>query len=189
MNKAARADIKAWLIFLDNFNGVTMIPDSDWTSSCTLKLYTDASNLGFGGVLGSQWFQGRWPPNWTVTEGGKNIALLELVPIVLALEYWGNILTGRKIVLMCDNMALVHIINKQSTSHHEIMELVRRLVVTCMLNNCLIHAKHIPGFQNVIADRFSRFQNSEAFQIAPFLDPDPIPLQMDTLPWAKQHCH
>ena len=67
------------------------------------------------------------------------------------------------------------------------MALVRRLVVTCMLKNIYIYSEHIPGYQNVVADRFSRFQNAQAMQFAPFLLKEPVPLPEALLPWNRQH--
>ena len=121
---------------------------------------------------------------WNVTDGGKNIALLELVPIVLAIQMFAPILTGQRILLMCDNEAVVFIINKQSTPHVEMMKLVRRLVVTCMLNNISIFAKHIPGVHNIVADRLSRFQNKEAFLAEPSLRVEPELIPEEMLPWT-----
>ena len=70
----------------------------------------------------------------------KKLPFLELVPIVLAIQHRVKLLSGQRILLMCDNEALVYIINKQSTKHSEIMTLVRQLVVACMLHNILIRA-------------------------------------------------
>ena len=70
----------------------------------------------------------------------KKLPFLELVPIVLAIQHRVKLLSGQRILLMCDNEALVYIINKQSTKQPEIMTLVRQLVVACMLHNILIRA-------------------------------------------------
>lgn len=57
LNKEARLDIKAWLVFIENFNNKSLIKDDKFITSDHLKLYTDAvGSLGFAGVLGSQWF-------------------------------------------------------------------------------------------------------------------------------------
>lgn len=185
ITKEARKDISAWLFFLNQYNGVSIIPQPTWTDSRILRLFTDSSNLGYAAVLQSQWFQGKWPQDWTVTHGGKNIALLELVPIVLAIQHWAKSLSGQRILLMCDNEALVYIINKQSSKLSEIMNLVRQLVVACMLHNIIIRAKHIPGVDNIIADRLSRFQNSAAFLAAPLLQREPTVLSPTLMPWNK----
>lgn len=62
------------------------------------------------------------------------IAVKELFPIVLALEIWGSEMANRKILFMSDNMAVVEVINKQSTCSKEkcLMHLLRRLVLACL---------------------------------------------------------
>lgn len=55
------------------------------------------------------------------------ITIKELLPIVLAIEIWGRILSNKKILFKTDNKAVAEIINNQ-TSKEKIMSLVRRLV-------------------------------------------------------------
>lgn len=89
---------------------------------------------------------------------------------VLALEIWGVEMANRKILFMSDNMAVVEVINKQSSREKHLMHLLRRLVLVCLSNNILFKAKHIPGKYNVVADRLSRLQFQKAREAAPFLD-------------------
>lgn len=85
IKKEARLDIKAWLLFIENFNNKSVFKDDTFISSDHLKLYTDASgSLGFAGVLGSKWFANEWP----ATMSHLQIAIKELFPIVIALELW-----------------------------------------------------------------------------------------------------
>ncbi|XP_062586413.1 uncharacterized protein LOC134248007 [Saccostrea cucullata] len=56
LNKEAKADLEAWSLFLQNFNGKSSFLEDAWQTSVTLQLYTDASGLGFGGVFGNRWF-------------------------------------------------------------------------------------------------------------------------------------
>lgn len=67
-------------------------------------------------------------------------------------------------------MAVVEIINKQSSKDKIIMRLVRRLVIAALTHNILFKAKHIAGKSNCIADHLSRFKFQEARAIAPWLD-------------------
>ena len=58
----SRADLAAWHCFISSFNGVTMLINSTWVSSDSIKLYTDAaSTQGFAAVFGSRWFNGTFP--------------------------------------------------------------------------------------------------------------------------------
>ena len=53
----ARADLAAWLLFMQSFNGRCMFLYDDWTPSDMVRLYTDAaSTIGCAGVFGENWF-------------------------------------------------------------------------------------------------------------------------------------
>jgi hypothetical protein len=61
LNKESRLDIAAWLLFIDNFNGKTMLLKQIWISANKLHLYTDAArSLGFGAIFESEWFYYSW---------------------------------------------------------------------------------------------------------------------------------
>jgi hypothetical protein len=61
LNKESRLDTAAWLLFIDNFNGKTMLLKQIWISANKLHLYTDAArSLGFGAIFESEWFYYSW---------------------------------------------------------------------------------------------------------------------------------
>ena len=154
-NKEIRADLSMWLHFLDNFNGKPVLLKEDWESSDVTQLFTDASgSVGFAAVFGSKWFAEEWSEYLSPMQ----IAIKELFPIVLALEIWGSEMANKKILFMSDNMAVVEVINKQTSREKNLMHLLRRLVLVCLSKNILFRAKHIPGKYNIIADRLSRLQ-------------------------------
>ena len=52
LNKDSRLDIAAWLLFIEHFNGKTMLLKQIWISANKLHLYTDvAGSLGFGAIF------------------------------------------------------------------------------------------------------------------------------------------
>jgi len=55
------------------------------------------------------------------------------------------------------------------------MKLMRRLTFQSALHNFVIHAKHIPGRTNSIADALSRFQMERFHKLVPQADPIPTP--------------
>ena len=182
LNSEARADLSAWYTFISAFNGVAMFIDSTWVSSVSIKLYTDAaSTQGFAAVFGSRWFNGTYPDIWR----GYCIAVLELYPIVAALELWGKSLANHSVLFMTDNSAIVEAINRQSAKNVHLMRLIRRLVLAGLRFNVYFKAKHIPGKTNVIADKLSRFQVLAARQLAPWLHPHPVDLPSAIQPWEK----
>ena len=111
LGQEARLDLAAWSMFLENFNGTSLLFNDQWLSSEKLELFTDASGLGYAAVLMGQWFQGHWPPSWLYL----NIAIKELFPIVLALHLWPNILVDKRLLVLCDNEAVVYVINSQTS--------------------------------------------------------------------------
>ena len=179
LNAEARLDLTAWKLFLDSFNGVSLYLPVSWTSSNCIRLYSDASMHGFAAVYGKRWFQGSFPFSWQTV----NIAVKELLPIVLAVRLWAPLLTNSRILFMCDNMSIVDVINSHTSKDAAIMRLLRQFVVATMLNNILFAAKHIAGKSNSVADALSRFQEGPARHAAPWLNTaaDHVPPEM--LPW------
>ena len=97
----------------------------------------------------------------------RDITLLELVPIILALFTWESHFTHKKIVFRVDNMALVTIINKRTSKSKSVMKLHRPLVLCTLCNNMQFKAVHIEGSINMIAYALSRFQISQFREVAP----------------------
>ncbi len=185
LNIQARADIAAWLYFLQSFNGVSMFLHHKWSSSDAIKLFSDAAgNLGYAAVFGAKWLAGQWSEEWH----SIHITAKELFPIVLAVEIWGPYLSNRKILFKTDNAAVAEIVNKQSCKDPTTMALVRCFVIASLRNNILFRATHISGSSNVVPDRLSRLQFQEARKLAPWLDPLPtqVPphlMSVNLKPW------
>ena len=164
--RGARADLNMWMVFLESFNGKTIIPDQFWVLDSDLQLFTDASaSIGFGGYFAGQWFQDKWPQS--ILRNARSIAWLEFFPVVVAITLWGKSLSGRHIWIRSDNRAVVDIINKQTSKCPLIMKLLRYFVLVCLRDNVTIKAKHIPGVQNNIADALSRSQMARFRQLVP----------------------
>ena len=94
--------------------------------------------LDFRAYFQGQWTQGRWPPS--VIANPPFIAFLEFYPIVVAVKCWAPQLRNRKVRFHSDNMAVVHIINSQSSQCPQIMHLVRMFVLQCLQFNIAFKA-------------------------------------------------
>ena len=95
---------------------------------------------------------------------------------MIAVHCWGSQLAQRKVLFRTDNEAVVHIINKQSSTCDQIMQLVRAFVCQCLRFNITFKAVHIPGVHNEIADSLSRFQVHRFRALAPQADIAMTPL-------------
>lgn len=152
-----------------------------WVSSDTLKLFSDASGFACAAIFGSDWLQIQFPSAWQTS----NIAIKELLPIVLAVQLWSAQLRNRRILFFTDNEAVVHVINNTTSKVIEIMHLVRRLVSICLVNNVQFRAKHIPGRHNIVPDLLSRLQVPKAQEIAQWLAKHPSPVPEEWLLWSR----
>ena len=121
-----------------------------------MKLYIDASLVGFAAVVGSQWFYSKWPEQLSsVSEGDLSMAFRELYPIVAAVVIWGKCWVKRRILFMCDNLSAVFIIQKGCSKCLAIMKLMRTLTCTAAVNNLRFSSKHLRTRTNVAADSLS----------------------------------
>ena len=174
LTQELRKDLDIWAIFLERFNGVTYYRDAMFLSPVNKHLFTDsAQSLGMGAVFETHWFYQKWPSTWWCSQ---TIVLLELMPIVVALEVWGEEFRNACVTLHTDNLPLVHIINSQSSTEPLVMILIRRLVLQALKCNFLVQAVHIQGSNNVLCDKLSRLQVKDFRMLFPGADSEPTPV-------------
>jgi len=122
-----------------------------------MSLHTDASGrMGWGAYWSGRWLQAKWTPD----QRNKNIMWKELYAIVCAVHSWGCLWSRQKVLFHCDNLAVVDIWKKGSTSATGIMALIRLLYFCAARDNMHVIVTHIAGVNNSIADALSRFQVS-----------------------------
>ena len=80
-----------WQEFISGWNGASFFLSTSWTNSDSLHPYTDASgSIGFGGILSSQWFRGKWRAHQQLGQSGISIAWQELFALVVDCHLWGS---------------------------------------------------------------------------------------------------
>jgi hypothetical protein len=174
LNKGFFHDLEMWQKFILNWNGANFFLPSQWQDSDSLILYTDASGtLGFGGIFGRKWFQGRWHSHQQLGVPGISIAWQELFAIVVACQIWGTLLRDQRIEFKCDNESVVNMINSKRSKIPRAMDLIRHLTLLTLQYNIYVRASHIPGKRNEIADSLSRFQLQRFRHLAPQADTNP----------------
>lgn len=170
-----KEDLRIWSLFLDNFNGYTVWQD-DFVSAKSLDLFTDAAgSVGYGAYFAGHWSAEVWPDKWVQLGLVKNIVLLEMFPVLVAVFIWGELFRNKRILLHSDNKGVVFAINTQSSRSPHVVTLLRYLVLYCLKFNIWLKVEFIEGERNVIADSLSRLQLERFHQLVPDADPIGIP--------------
>ena len=90
---------------------------------------------------------------------------------------WGPYWKHKKIQVLCDNMAVVLVLNSLSTKDTSMLHFMRCLHFFCAHFDVKLRATHIPGVLNDIADVISRnhMQIFRRLRPSALLNPTPIP--------------
>ena len=162
LNRETRADLFWWASFLETWNGVSMMGTEPSSITPATHIWTDASGqFGCGAIVPSSesWFQLEWPHSYAqewVRLRDESIALKELLPIVIACAVWGRLWKDSAVVVHCDNMGVVAIVNSGYSRVAPIMHLLRCLFFIRAHFRLNLWAVHVPGTENGLADAISR---------------------------------
>ena len=69
---------------------------------------------------------------------------------------WISLFKNKRIILFCDNEAVVHMVNNSSSKCQRCMNLIRILVLESMIQNVRIFARHVGTKDNGKADALSQ---------------------------------
>lgn len=119
----------------------------------SLTLWTDASMWGWGAHLGTYQFSEQWP----VQLRTEHINWLEMKAIWNALKKLEHVIQGQNLLVRCDNSTVVSYVNLQGgTKSPSLCFLLWDMFQWCLKRDIHLHAAHIPGKQNCLADSLSR---------------------------------
>jgi hypothetical protein len=176
-------DLQWWRRFLTEWNGVSLIPDCDWTPAHVLEIYTDACVEGYGAVFGSHWFACKWSveeEKQAARDKRDSMPFKELYALTKAAATWSPQWRGRKILFHCDCQPIVDAWRKGDSRKPAISELIRTLLFIAASNDFNMNIMHIAGVDNTCADLLSRGQ-VERFMEFPGQH-DPLPTIPSLLP-------
>lgn len=163
------ADLRFWSARLSAWNRTCpWIPSAD-----PLVLVSDASTHGFGfhirsapsdlsarlpvAMLPGSGFCGIWSPEHVLRASShRNIQWSEFFSALAAVLVYAPFVTGRSILLLMDNSSDVGAINRQSSRNPHVAVLLRAIFDIAFRFHLSIHARHIAGESNVLADFLSR---------------------------------
>ena len=179
LTKEARLDMYWWFNFLPQWSGTSCILETEWITTPSMNLYTDASGtLGWGAYWSGRWLQA----HWSLNDCRKDIVWKELFAIVAAVNSWGHHWQRKKVLFHCDNQSVCDIWHRGSSRSPEVMALVRMLYFCAAKFDINVMIAHIAGSSNEIADALSRFQATRFHQLALLAEPQPDTI----LAWPTQ---
>ena len=155
-----RKDLKMWLQFLRH-PSVYCRPFFDFCTELRadcINFYTDATrnfNLGAGGVCGRSWFVVKWHKQF-MEFAQPSIEYLELFAVTVGVLNWVHRFQNRRIVLFCDNISVVYMINRSTSTCKNCLHLIRIIVLAGLKNNVRIFANYVNTKANTRADMLSR---------------------------------
>lgn len=162
LTSSFHADLLYWSRFLATWNGHARWHDEPHP----LIISTDASGDGFGIYIEQlpvdcssphllhTGIAGLWSQQTQVQH--HDIGTLEFFAILYAAHLYAPLLTDRTLIVYCDNLPDVHIINRQSTRSKATLLHLRALYSLTASINCRVRAIHRPGVDNIVADYLSR---------------------------------
>ena len=146
-----REDLTWWLMNIDSaYKAAEPRP-------FTITIYTDAcSDKGWGGVCDERTATGAWDAN----EALMHINCKELLAAIFCLKSFVKT-SGHHVRLFTDNATMVACINRRGSTKSRLNDLTRELCQWCIDNDNRVTAMHIPGKDNVVADRESRLDKRD----------------------------
>ena len=142
-----RKDIAWWGRCAHQFNGISIM----WLQRDPVTdslIATDACPTGYGGIFKNQYFCGRFPASLQT----NNIAVLEILAVMVALKLWGDKLQGQYFWIHVDNEAVATVLNTGAARDLALQDVLREIALLAAQHQFVIKARHIAGVDNRVPD-------------------------------------
>ena len=154
LDEAFLRDLKWFQKFLTTFNGVAFFSHDPVHSHIEL----DASLQGLGAICDNEVY------SIPLGVGGYQIVHLEMLNILVALRVWGHKWTRKKIMIHCDNQAVVTVITTGKTKDPLLAAITRNVAMFTANLDINLKIVHIPGKKNIVADALSRVHSHPQYK-------------------------
>ena len=158
----------------------------------SLQIVPETRALAWGAVCCHSWMFQKWEEGY-IHDCKPSIEYLELFAVAAGVLRWADCFSNRRVVLFCDNISVVFMINKASSSCKNCMVLIRMITLHCLVHNVRIFAKYISSGANKLADYLSRLRiqdfKQEAARIGLGLDQHSTAVPESLWPASKLWIH
>ena len=159
IDKEFKSDCMVWLIFLeDEESKVLCRPFMDldrFKTLVTMNFYSDVSGkIGFRTIFDQKWLFGLWDDHFLKQK--PSIEYQELFALCCAILSWQEYLFNIRMIIFCDNQAVVEMVNSTTSSCPNCMILICMLVLNNLQHNRRVFVKYIFSKNNYLADALSR---------------------------------
>ena len=152
-----KKDLIWWKKFLDEFNGVSIIPSYVWEAPDRV-MSTDACLTGCGGFSEGEYFHAKFPKD-IIKNYSVRINELESLALVVALKIWSHKYTNKSFLMYCDNQTTVDVVNSGRAKNEFAQACLREIAYLTARNNSIVRVVHIMGKNNRIPDSLSRWDS------------------------------
>ena len=142
-----------------------------------IDMYSDASGkIGFGVYCGTSWCFGRWDENF-IKDKQPSIEYLELYALTVGVLLYLKRFPNKNVCIYCDNESVKHQVNNMSGKDKNSMNLLRLIVLECMIQNIHLEVLYVRTTDNGKADALSRLQFKRFRTLGPNMSrfPNSIP--------------
>lgn len=143
LSDMARSDLHWWI------ENITDTSNSAIHGNCQVTVYSNASLTGWAGVFNSITTGGQW----TEDESQNHINYLEILACFLTLKAFCSQIKNCHVKTMIDNTTAISYINSMGGRSLTCNQISRELWVWCANHGIWMPAVHIPGKENVLAER------------------------------------
>ena len=150
-------DLNWFARFLIKFNGVAFF----FHDPVHFHIELDASLQGLGAVCGTEVYA----VPIELGHKGYQIVHLEMLNILVALRVWTHVWHEKRIVIYCDNQAVVAVINSGKTRDPVLAAITRNIAMLTATHDINLRLVHISGKHNIIADALSRIGIHSNYQV------------------------
>jgi len=151
-----KQDLQWWIEHVDVAYSSISKPKPD------IHLTSDASGRGWGSSNGTTHIGGRWNLTEAIRAARNDINYLEMLAAFFGLKSFCSNVQNVHVKLSVDNTTAVAYINHMGGSKsQDCNELAKHIWDWCIERNIWLSVVHLPGVQNIIADRKSRHFEEE----------------------------